>query len=445
MQIIFFKAGIICMGFLFFLGIPACSVTKDADLKDSDIATPLAQAPVRNNKKVHAKYPGDIYMNGVGILGKDGSEADIAAEENVLKPADWDDGVRDLVNQMLRRLPMEGILTVRVGEFSDGWSGDKVSLSELIESDISITLASVEDIIVLDKNQSDSDLLLTGIFRRDGEVLRINATMKDMKTGAIISAGRVLISDDEIQDNDSLPTHSSLNPLSPPFLMKDGDGKEVVHFDTVIEQILTLENSTAPFNLEIWSEKDQFRIGEPVTFYLKVDRDCYITLLDHGTSGTLRVLFPNPFQRDNFIVSGKTYIIPDPAAGYEIRVDGPPGIERLKAIATLRKSDQPLLGVSDEFYAFSLQEVGRLRDMNSAVTKLQGSQWEEGGMKIDILGPDSPEGVYYRRIKPKRPDKPVDIIGTPGAIDRDDPGVIEPKQPEKPVDILGVPGVKMEE
>lgn len=411
MQNIFRKAGIIYLGILCLWGITACSAVKDVHLKYSGVTATMKQTPVRVTERI----------------------------PDVRKASEWEEGVRDLVLQLVLRLPVEGRLTVRVGDFREGRNGDKVPLSDLIESDIRTTLALVEDIIVLDQDQVDSDLMLTGIFRRDGEVLRINATMKDMKTGAILAAGRVLIHAGEIHTKDLLSTPVPLNPIP------QGEGTEAAPLDTLIEQILTSENSAAPFSVNVWADKDHFRIGESVTFYLKAERDCYVTLLDQGTSGTLRVIFPNPFQRDNFIEAGKTYIIPDPANGYEIRVDGPPGIERVKAIATLRKSDQPSLNVSGGFYEFATQEDGRLRDLNITITQLQGTQWVDGGMKIDILGPDSPEGMRPRSIKPKRPDKPVDIIGTPGAIERDNPGVIEPKRPEKPVDILGVPGVKIEE
>ncbi|MBI5038556.1 MAG: DUF4384 domain-containing protein [Nitrospirae bacterium] len=189
--------------------------------------------------------------------------------------------------------------------------------------------------------------------------------------------------------------------------------------DTTIEQIFTIENSAAPFNVKVWTDKNRFQIGEPITFYLSADRDCYITLLDQGTSGTLRVLFPNPYQRDNFIHAGKTYPVPGLEAGYEIRVDGPPGIERVKVIASLNRSQLPV-EISDRFYELSPRDGDRIRDLILSVKKMPDQQWTQGYLELHILAPEETETGHQRKLKPKRPDKPVDIIGTPGAIDRDD-------------------------
>jgi hypothetical protein len=49
------------------------------------------------------------------------------------------------------------------------------------------------------------------------------------------------------------------------------------------------------------------------------------------------VIFPNKFHRGSFIRAGKTYQVPLPSYGFEFRLQGPAGLERIKAIATLNK------------------------------------------------------------------------------------------------------------
>ena len=78
-------------------------------------------------------------------------------------------------------------------------------------------MAEVEDIKVLDRDQANADLLMAGLFRRDGDVLRINATIKDNKAGTIISAGKVLISAREIYAKDLLPAGASFSSESASF------------------------------------------------------------------------------------------------------------------------------------------------------------------------------------------------------------------------------------
>ncbi len=325
--------------------------------------------------------------------------------------AAWDDGIRDLVLQIVSRVPSDGILSVSVGDFIEGRSGRAVPLSGLIESDVRTTLAQVEDIMVLEKGDAGSDMSLSGLFRMDGEVLRVNATLKNVKSGAIVTAAKVSIDAVNISDRDLLP--QNVMPVK---------SDQTNSYDIAVEQILSITGNgdgddVSTFNVKVWTDKTKYRIGEPVTFYLTADRDCYITLLDQGTSGTLRVLFPNPYQQDNFVRAGRSYAIPDAAAGYEIRVDGPSGVERVKAIATLRKTDQLPVDLSKGFYELTPQDGSRVRDLSVVLNSLPDKQWTQGYTELHILSSDGEDQVRPRKIKPKRPEKPVDIIGTPGAID----------------------------
>ena len=321
----------------------------------------------------------------------------------------WDEGIRDLVLQIVSRVPSAGVLTVAVGDFIEGRSGGSVPLSGLIESDVRTTLAQVEDIRVLEKGNTVSDMSLSGLFRKDGDVLRVNATLKDGKSGAIVTAAKVSINAVNISGRDLLPQ----NAMS-------AKSDQTNSYDIAVEQILSIAGNgddVSPFNVKVWTDKTKYRIGEPVIFYFTADRDCYITLLDQGTSGTLRVLFPNPYQQDNFIRAGKTYAVPDAAAGYEISVDGPSGVERVKVIATLRKTDQLPVDLSKGFYELTPQDGSRIRDLTMAVKKLPDQQWTQGYTELYILPSGGEDQMRPRKITPKRPEKPVDIIGTPGAID----------------------------
>jgi len=324
----------------------------------------------------------------------------------------WDEGIRDLLLQIVSRMPSDGILTVIVGDFIEGRSGGQVPLSDLIESDVRTTLAQVEDIKVLEKGNTVSDMFLSGLFRRDGDVLRVNATLKNLKSGTIVTAAKVSINAVNISSRDLLPQ----NAMS-------AKSDQTNSYDTAVEQILTIDGNgddVSPFNVKVWTDKTKYRIGEPVTFYFTADQDCYITLLDQGTSGTLRVLFPNPYQQDNFVRAGKSYAVPDATAGYEIRVDGPSGLERVKAIATLRKTDQLPVDLSNGFYELTPQDGSRMSDLAVAVKKLPEQLWTQGYLELYILSHDGEDQMRQRKIKPKRPEKPVDIIGTPGAIDSEE-------------------------
>ncbi len=88
-----------------------------------------------------------------------------------------------------------------------------------------------------------------------------------------------------------------------------------------------------------------FNIGDELSITATVDRDCWLTLLDIGSSGNIIVLFPNKYQPDNKVTAGQPIQIP--ASGYKIRVGGPAGTETIKAFATLDPLDLDELSVEN--------------------------------------------------------------------------------------------------
>lgn len=119
--------------------------------------------------------------------------------------------------------------------------------------------------------------------------------------------------------------------------------------------LAALDNPEPPFEVEVWANRIeegetqekpagekllQTRIGELIQFNFRAERDCYLTLLDLGTSGKITVLFPNQYRPDGAIEGGKVY--QTGAKGelpFQIRATGPSGRELVKVIATLEPLD----------------------------------------------------------------------------------------------------------
>lgn len=111
----------------------------------------------------------------------------------------------------------------------------------------------------------------------------------------------------------------------------------------------------SPFSVELWTagqrtaanknqesaSQTEYSIGTRIVVRFRANRDCYLTLLNIGTSGKLTVLFPNALHSDDRIQKDRLYEIPGPDDEFEYEITGPPGVETLKAIATLEKT--PLL------------------------------------------------------------------------------------------------------
>jgi hypothetical protein len=108
-----------------------------------------------------------------------------------------------------------------------------------------------------------------------------------------------------------------------------------------------------------------------------------------GTSGKLIILFPNALHRDNRISANQVYEIPGHEYDFEYQLQGPPGIERLKAIATLEKVD--LLEVqlaSDGSLFLTEAPAAAARDiavMKRAVDEISSQQWAEDTWEFQVV------------------------------------------------------------
>jgi hypothetical protein len=100
----------------------------------------------------------------------------------------------------------------------------------------------------------------------------------------------------------------------------------------------TLERDSKKFTAKLWTDKKEYQIGSAVTFYFFSEKDCYLNLIDFGTSGKVRVVFPNRAQKDNFVKGGEVLAIPASKEDeFRFRIKGPAGKERVKAVVTSYK------------------------------------------------------------------------------------------------------------
>lgn len=128
-----------------------------------------------------------------------------------------------------------------------------------------------------------------------------------------------------------------------------------------IKYLANLDNPCPAFGVEIWANtapagtRDlvvealdeaedekmvQARLGDVIRFNFKADRDCYLTLINVGTSGKITVLFPNKYRPDGFIQAGRVYQTETRGEmPFKIRASGPAGSELVKVVATLEPLD----------------------------------------------------------------------------------------------------------
>lgn len=81
----------------------------------------------------------------------------------------------------------------------------------------------------------------------------------------------------------------------------------------------------------IRTDRARYHIGDPIRIYFSVSRDAYVFIFDTDAAGVTRQIFPNYFDRNNFIRGGRQYSIPD--RSYDLEVTGPAGNEQLTIVA----------------------------------------------------------------------------------------------------------------
>ena len=107
----------------------------------------------------------------------------------------------------------------------------------------------------------------------------------------------------------------------------------------VLKALAKIENPKPGFQVNVTLDKGdlgKYQIGDTVEISMQPSRDCYVYVLDIGSSGKINLLFPSEFEPDNFLRKGQQYTIPS-TDEYAIELGGPPGEERVKVIATTQK------------------------------------------------------------------------------------------------------------
>lgn len=134
--------------------------------------------------------------------------------------------------------------------------------------------------------------------------------------------------------------------------------------------------------------KSSFNIGDKINIVFNSSKDCYLTLLNIGTSGKLTILFPNKLHQDNFIKGGQTYKIPGNEYGFEYQLKGPQGIEKLKAIVTESKINFIDTHFSPAGELFNTVSPGAAaRDINiieKKIEELPDGKWNESYFEFKI-------------------------------------------------------------
>lgn len=136
-------------------------------------------------------------------------------------------------------------------------------------------------------------------------------------------------------------------------------------------------------------KKNEYKIGDKIVVQFEATRDCYLTLLNKGTSGKLTILFPNALYRENLITAGTRYQIPGADYGFEYILQGPAGVEKLKAIATLEKTELvETQFAADGSFFLTRSPTAAARDIavvKSRISAVPRDRWTEASCDFRVI------------------------------------------------------------
>jgi hypothetical protein len=170
------------------------------------------------------------------------------------------------------------------------------------------------------------------------------------------------------------------------FLMRE-ELKRLRNDSPDVQLTLRVENKKRPGEAIAPGKTGSVKIGDPVVFHFKANRDGFLTIIDIQPGGDVVVLYPNDMSPDNRITSGREYTIPSKDDSFEITVTEPAGKDTVVAFFTVRKADWlDRKKLSGEGF-WSVKEGDRLemaRSLKITSTGLKPAEWESATIEIEV-------------------------------------------------------------
>jgi hypothetical protein len=133
-----------------------------------------------------------------------------------------------------------------------------------------------------------------------------------------------------------------------------------LEYACIVQQLSHLVHPSPPFKVAIAVSGDRrdFSMGETISYEVESEEDSYLLILDLDSHGNFTMIFPNPYQTENFVRAKTKIQIPDQQnrpRRFEFKFTPPAGEETVKVIATNTPIDLKRLGL--EGFRETFQEV----------------------------------------------------------------------------------------
>ncbi|MDO4262651.1 MAG: DUF4384 domain-containing protein [Deinococcus sp.] len=111
---------------------------------------------------------------------------------------------------------------------------------------------------------------------------------------------------------------------------------------TISAQSIIVNPTQPDLNVQVSVDKDStgnavpsYRIGEGIKLNVKTNRDAYVYLFNVGADGKVDQILPNRLSGSNYVPANSTWTFPAANANFSYSVDGPAGLNKVLALASL--------------------------------------------------------------------------------------------------------------
>ncbi|MGI9382272.1 MAG: DUF4384 domain-containing protein [Methyloligellaceae bacterium] len=229
------------------------------------------------------------------------------------------------------------------------------ALSQRFEGDVNLRTAAAEYGVV-EKEFSENLGAAGGAFHRMKRRLEQGVVPRDTFE-ARFSATIGKVSDDEFLDLKNLKTKSTKKVVK-----VGGKTKEEKH----------------DFELSLVSDKSAYKQGDLAVFSVKSAESCHLTLINVDNKGNGTVIYPNKFQKNNFIKGGKELRFPDKTAGFQFRLKD---IGTETVIAVCNDTGKTVDNIKHDYKTRSFTPLGNYRNFLTRQIVIEGKKKVAKGKK----------------------------------------------------------------
>lgn len=177
-------------------------------------------------------------------------------------------------------------------------------------------LSSTNDRSVEFLSDTDFDGFLQMNYYVEGGNLRLNLRLMRSDTPEMLYAG-----DTRIATN-LLPSSLSFIPQNYGTYRANAVGERTV--------------ASNDFQTSLWTDRGKSALyykGDKMILLAKTDLDCYVKIFYTQVDGEVKLIFPNAWEKNNFLKAGRVCRIPSDAMGFELEMGEPYGIESIRLVA----------------------------------------------------------------------------------------------------------------